>query len=567
MEISRPYRIMILVGLFMPMALFIFGVYNGVMQTLYRAGTIHSASVGGINYYQGLTIHGVLNALVLTTFFAVIFGHVTMTNYLKMEPPKKSYQLSMVVMVVGTLMDLMSMLAGKSQALYTFYAPLKNSPIFYIGTALLIIGSWIAYFGWIKMWYAWKKENPDQRMPLAVLGTLVNFTMWFTATIPVAYETLIILTPWSMGITNDVNVPLTRMLFWMFGHPLVYFWLLPAYVAYYTILPKIAGGKLFSENAGRLAFLLFLILSIPAGIHHQFSEPVLTPGNKLWVTFLSFCVSVPSFLTAFTIGASLEYAARRRGATGLFQWMVKLPYFEKDNYLFGYFICGLIMFIFGGLSGIVNASYSLNQMIHNTAWVPGHFHLIIAGPIILVILGMSIFIYSQVSGRAIKFKSLLTIVPYLWMCGVAFLSHGLMTGGLMGEPRRTNLGMSYTDPSHPIFNQNWVPTTTMAMLGGITMGVAAIFYFICFFSTTMTKRTEEPIIKLPEAQYLSNEKPIALLLNMKPWLVVSILLILSSYIPALFSVFEYSQPVKNKFDPGSPENHINSLNKIYIPTK
>jgi len=556
MKISKPYRTTILVGLFMPMALFILGVYNGVMQTFYRSGVIHKSSVAGINYYQGLTIHGVLNALVLTTFFAVVFGHVTITNYLKKEPPKLTYQISMLVMVTGTLMDLVSMLAGKSQALYTFYAPLKNSPIFYIGTALLIIGSWIAYFGWIKLWFAWKKENPDQRMPLAVLGTFVNFTMWFIATIPVAYETLVILTPWSMGITNDVNVPLTRMLFWMFGHPLVYFWLLPAYVAYYTILPKVAGGKLFSENAGRLTFLLFLILSIPAGIHHQFSEPVLTPGNKLWVTFLTYCVSIPSFMTAFTIGASLEYAARRRGATGFFDWMVKLPYFQKDNFLFGYFICGLIMFIFGGLSGIVNASYSLNQMIHNTAWVPGHFHLIIAGPIILVILGMSIYIYSGVSGRAIKFRSLLTIVPYLWMFGVAFLSHGLMTGGLMGEPRRTNLGMSYTDPSHPLFNNNWVPTTTMTLLGGLTMGVAAVLYFICFFSTAMGKRIAEPKIELPETEYLHDEKPVAILLSMKPWIVVCVILILATYIPALFSVLKYSKPVPNKFETGSPENQI-----------
>ncbi len=218
----------------------------------------HSPDLGGgINYYQGLTMHGVINAIVLTTFFAVVFGHVTISVYLKKEPPKMSYLLSMLLMIVGTLMDAFSMIAGTSQALYTFYAPLKDSPLFYIGTALLIVGSWVAFFGWIKTWADWKKENPGQRMPLAVLGTLVNFTIWFVSTLPVAYEVLVILTPWSLGWTNEVNVPLTRLLFWFFGHPLVYFWLLPAYIAYYTILPKVAGGKLYSENAGRLAFLLF----------------------------------------------------------------------------------------------------------------------------------------------------------------------------------------------------------------------------------------------------------------------------------------------------------------------
>jgi len=284
MTISLPYKRTILFGLFMPMTLFILGVYNGIMQTIYQAGVIHRSSVAGINYYQGLTLHGVINAIVLTTFFAVVFGHVTISYYLKKEPPRWSYQISMILMVVGTLMDAFTMLAGTSEALYTFYAPLKESPLFYIGTALLIIGSWVAFAGWVKIWFEWRKENPGKKMPLAVLGTFVNFTMWFISTLPVAYEVLVILTPWSLGWTDHINVPLTRMLFWMFGHPLVYFWLLPAYIAYYTILPKVAGGKLYSENAARLAFLLFLILSTPVGVHHQFKPaPRLHLCKKLTV--------------------------------------------------------------------------------------------------------------------------------------------------------------------------------------------------------------------------------------------------------------------------------------------
>ena len=140
----------------MPMTLFILGVYNGIMQTIYRAGVIHQTSVGGINYYQGLTMHGVINAIVLTTFFAVVFGHVTVSHYLKKEPPKLTYQISMILMIVGTLMDAAAMLRGTAQALYTFYAPLKDSADFYIGTALLIIGSWIAFFGWVKIWFEWR---------------------------------------------------------------------------------------------------------------------------------------------------------------------------------------------------------------------------------------------------------------------------------------------------------------------------------------------------------------------------------------------------------------------------
>lgn len=558
MNISKSFKRTILIGLFMPMSLFILGVYNGVLQTLYRAGVLHQEAVAGINYYQGLTMHGVINAIVLTTFFAVVFGHVIMGHYLKKEPPKWSYKTSMLLMVLGTLIDVVLMILGKAQALYTFYAPLKNSPLFYVGTSLLIIGSWIAFFGWIVSYKQWRKDNSDTKMPIAVLATFVNFTMWFIASIPVAYESLVILMPWSAGWTDDINVPLTRMLFWMFGHPLVYFWLLPAYTAFYTILPKVSGGKLYSGNAARLAFLLFLVLSTPVGVHHQFSEPVMEQGTKMWVSILTFAVSIPSFMTAFTVGASLELAGRKRGAKGLLNWMTYLPWFDSKNYLFGYFICGLLLFIFGGLSGIVNASYSLNQMVHNTGWVPGHFHMTVAGPTLLVILGMSIYMYSKVAGKKIKMLTIVTIVPYLWLIGTALLSHGLMAGGLMGEPRRTNLGMSYTNPSHELFNSYWVSSTTTTMVGGIMMGLAALLYFIAFFSTAFGKSTEQPSVELPEAEELHEEKRIPLLLNMKPWIIASVVLTLITYVPSLKNVFKYSIPVKNKFEATSPVNKIES---------
>lgn len=554
MKFSKSFRNTIIIGLIMPMSLFILGAYNGVMQTLYRAGVLQQDSFAGINYYQGLTMHGVINALILTTFFAVVFGHVIMGYYLKREPLKWTYLTSMVLMVTGTSINLILMLLGKAQALYTFYAPLKNSPLFYVGTALLIIGSWFAFFGWIKAYQAWKIQNPLAKMPIAVLATFVNFTMWVIATIPIAYQTLGILLPWSAGWTEDINVPLTRMLFWMFGHPLVYFWLLPAYTAFYTILPKVAGGKLYSGNAARLAFLLFLILSTPVGVHHQFSESVMTQNTKMWVTILTFAVSIPSFMTAFTVGASLELAGKKRGAKGLLGWMTKLPWFNANKYLFGYFICGLLLFIFGGLSGIVNASYSLNQMVHNTGWVPGHFHMTVAGPTLLVILGMSIYMYTKVAGKSLKLRTIVTIVPYIWMVGTALLSHGLMAGGLMGEPRRTNLGMTYTNPNHELFHQFWVPSTTTTMIGGIIMGVAALLYFTAFFTTIFSKQKYQPVVVLHEAEELHEEKYIPILHNLKPWIIVSVILILMTYGPSLKNIYKYSQSVEHKFEAVSPVN-------------
>src|SRR6185436_2144244 len=190
---------------------------------------------------------------------------------------------------------------------------------------------------------------------------------------------LVLLIPWTLGFVDTVNVTLARTLFWFFGHALVYFWLLPAYIMFYTVLPKVAGGKLFSSNTGRITFIMFLLLSIPVGVHHQFSDPNIGRGVKWLQSMLTFGIVIPSLVTAFTMAATLEYAGRKRGAKGILNWLRHLPYFEKDNYLFSYLICGLILFIFGGLTGIVNASYSLNNVVHNTSYQPGHFHMTVAG--------------------------------------------------------------------------------------------------------------------------------------------------------------------------------------------
>ena len=80
--IQKELRRIILVELLLPLALALFGVYHGVLQVLYRAGVIQDTSFLGIDYYQGLTAHGVINAIVLTTFFAVAFGNAVISQTL-----------------------------------------------------------------------------------------------------------------------------------------------------------------------------------------------------------------------------------------------------------------------------------------------------------------------------------------------------------------------------------------------------------------------------------------------------------------------------------------------------
>lgn len=530
-RVSALCRALMVIEVTLPIALLVLGIYHGFLQALYRAGVIQSSSFAGLGYYQGLTLHGVINTVVLTTFFGVAFGNALVQYYLQRSLIPWVHLFSTGMMVAGTLMAAVPMLLGWADVLYTFYPPLKAHPLFYIGAALLVVGSWGAFFGWLPLVARFQKENPNRPLPFAILGILVTFLIWFLCTIPLAIEVLFLLIPWSLGWVETLNTPLARTLFWFFGHPLVYFWLLPAYIVYYGMLPKLVGGKLYSDYAARLAFLLFLLFSIPVGLHHQYTEPGFERFWKGLHALLTFAVAIPSFMTAFTVAASLEYAGRQRGARGLFDWMVRLPWFDAERPLVAYSLAGLLIFIFGGITGIVNSSYNLNQTIHNTGFISGHFHMTVAGPVFLIILGLSLELFSQLTGKPVRLKGWNVAVPYLWMLGIFLFSPAMMYGGLLGQPRRTNMGLSYLDPNSPHFRADWVPTAYLTGIGAAVMTVAFVVYLAVWVATLAGEpATQGGHLSFPTAESLH---PVAdtrsVVMRLRPWLVISLLLVAVSY--------------------------------------
>ena len=232
--------------------------------------------------------------------------------------------------------------------------------------------------------------------------------------------------------------------------------------------------------------------------------------------------------------------------------MKRLPYFDESRYLFAYFIGGLILFIFGGVTGIVNASYSLNNVVHNTAWLPGHFHMTVAGPVFLGIVGMSLYLYSTMSGKKVFMPKVATIIPYLWVIGMLIFSFGMSWGGLRGEPRRTNLGTSYLNPDSPLFRADWVPTTTLALFGGIIMFIAGMLFIVVFFGTILRKKGEEGRLDIPVSEAYHDERRVPIFDRFKPWIVTMIIILLLAYVPALLNVNKNSGPKAPRFSIDNP---------------
>jgi cytochrome c oxidase subunit 1 len=435
-------------------------------------------------YYLSVTAHGVLMALVFTTFFIMAFGYVVATRTLQRAPvaPRLAWT-GFWIALAGTLAAAAAIVTGKATVLYTFYPPLQAHPAFYIGLTLVVVGSWCWGAVMLLTHRAWRREHPAEPAPLAMHGMIATVIVWFICTVGVAAEALLQLIPWSLGWTATIDPVLSRMLFWYFGHPLVYFWLLPAYVIWYTLLPKVAGGKLFSDPLGRLVFVLFILLSTPVGFHHQFMDPGVSAGWKLLHTFLTFGILFPSFVTAFTVTASMEVAGRMKGATGLVDWIGKLPWRDP---LFSSIALAMILFAVGGIGGAINASFGMNAVVHNTAFIQGHFHLTVGSAVALTFMGASYYLLPRLSGRALELELLARVQPYLWFAGMMLFSFSNHITGLMGMPRRV-FDAAYDGGAAAA---SWRGLTGVSAVGGLFLFASAGFFMLVMIGTALAGKRQ-----------------------------------------------------------------------------
>ena len=439
----------------------------GVLQALSLADITFPMRSESL-YYLAVTAHGVLMALVFTTFFIMGLGYVLADASLGRIVGRRTGWFAFWLAAVGSVAAAVTILRGQSSVLYTFYPPLQAHPLFYIGATLLIVGSWIWGGVIIASYRSWRREHRGEPIPLPVHGMLSAIIIWYLATTGLALEVVGMLIPWSLGLVQTVDPLVARTYFWWFGHPLVYFWLLPAYVLWYYVLPQVAGGRLFSDRLARMVFVLFVLFSTPVGFHHQFTDPGISASWKLAHTISTYAVLYPSLVTAFTVIASLEVAGRMKGADGLFNWIGRLPWGDP---FFAAVALAMIAFTFGGFGGAINAAYAMNTMVHNTAFIQGHFHLTLGTTVALTFMGATYWLLPRMLGRELRFRAIARVQPYLWVAGMTLFSTSYHIAGLRGLPRRVfSASLSGTE------GEAWHGLTQLAAVGSVLLLVSALAY-------------------------------------------------------------------------------------------
>jgi cytochrome c oxidase subunit 1 len=510
------------------------GIVTGLLQGLEHAGFEFPASEYFLqSYYHSVSMHGVLNVLVWTTFFIAGFlPFISARAYaMPLAGPRLGW-LTFWLMLAGLLIAAVPLAGNAATVMFTFYAPLQAHWAFYVGLTLVVVGTWLITVRLVLSQRAWRARNPGARTPLAAFMSLVTMAMWTLASVGLAASMLLLLIPWSLGLVAGTDPLLTRTLFWLTGHPIVYFWLLPAYVSWYTLVPRQAGGRLFSDPMARGSFLLFLVLSAPLGLHHQVTDPGIHEGWKLFQAFLTFAVFFPSLLTFFNVVASLEGAGRARGGKGLAAWFFRLPWGDPS---LAAQLLAMLTFCAGGIGGLINASYNMNLVVHNTAYVVGHFHTTVGTAVTLTFMGISYWLVPHLAGRALWSRRMALAQAWIWFVGMLIFSTALHELGLRGMPRRTMISQA------SYFQPEWSALLPWVGVGGALLFVSGILYLLNLFLTVTVSRA--PAAAVPEFAVSASppEDGPAVLNRLRPWVITAVVFLVVAYGPTLARLVATSQ--------------------------
>ena len=539
-RVATSLRRLVLAHLWLAFAAFLSACLLGAWQ-MWARSPLEAPAHTAANYFQSVTMHGVLMAYVLTTFFIMGFGYYVAWTALRRPPP--GLRLAWIAFwlgVAGVVITVLAIASGAASVLYTFYPPMTATPWFYVGLVLVVGASWIWCGLMIAAMAAWKREHPGLPVPLAMFATVANAVMWLWTTAGVAAELVFQVIPAAFGLMETVDVGLSRTLFSWTLHAIVYFWLFPAYIAFYTMAPREAGGRLFSDTMGRITFILFLLYSLPVGMHHLFMDPEHSTGFKFIQMTLTALVAVPTLLTVFTITASLEIAGRMRGGSGLLGWLGALPWQRPMVLATG---LAFVMLFFGGGGGLVNMSFGMNAMIHNTSWVTAHFHLIFGGTVVIMYFAIAYAIWPSLTGRQFRHPDRLRLQLWLWFAGMMVMTLPWHYLGLRGQWRRV-AAFDYGDP----IIATWGPWVVVSLAGGIVLLASAVLFVWNLLPASSGARTDETYA-YAEAVHPPSRIPAALN-GFGLWNVLVAVLMLAAY----------GWPIAQFFFDPPPEAMVHRLN-------
>jgi len=450
---------------FMVLALVFFTI-GGVLAMLIRAqlATPNSAFIGPELYNQLFTMHGT----VMMFLFAIpmfeglaIYMLPKLLGSRDLAFPRMTAYGFWCYLFGGTILIVALVLGYAPNSGWFMYTPLSsgtyspgiNSDVWLLGITFVEISAITAAIEILVT--ILKMRAPGMsltRMPIFGWYMLVTAGMMLIGFPPLILGSILLEVERAFDLpyfdaTRGGDPLLWQHLFWLFGHPEVYIIFLPAAGVLSTIIPTFARRPLIAYNAIIVAIVAMAFLSFGLWVHHMFT------------------VGIPHLALAFFSAASALVAIPT--AVQIFAWIGTLasgrPKFDIPMlYVVGFFV----VFVCGGLTGVMLAMVPFNTQAHDSYFVVAHLHYVLVGGFVFPMLAALYYWLPHFTGRSSVFR---LSIPAFWLIFVGFnLTFFLMhLTGLMGMPRRIS-----TYPS----NWGWDWLNLLSSVGGflMTMGFALV---------------------------------------------------------------------------------------------
>jgi cytochrome c oxidase subunit 1 len=339
-------------------------------------------------------------------------------------------------MVIGAITNNVAVYRGASSVMMTSYVPMMAAPSFYLGLILFAVGALVGvgvFFGTLVV--ARAERTYEGSIPLVTFGAL---TAAIIAVFTIASGAIILIPTWlwSIGLISNIDTLMYRVIWWGMGHSSQQINVSAHVSVWYLIAALVLGAKPLSEKVSRTAFFLYILFLQLASAHHLLSDPGMSADWKIVNTsYMMYLAVLGSLIHGMTVPGAIEAAQRRNGYTrGWFEWLTKAPW---GNPAFAGMFLSLIMFGFiGGITGVILGTEQLNVLMHNTLYVPGHFHGTVVAGTTLAFMAVTYLVLPLIFQREILWPKLAKWQPYLFGIGAAGISLFMMGAGTLGVARR-----------------------------------------------------------------------------------------------------------------------------------
>jgi cytochrome c oxidase subunit 1 len=178
---------------------------------------------------------------------------------------------------------------------------------------------------------------------------------------------------------------------------------------------------------------------------------------------------------------------------------------------------------------------NINYLVHNTLWVPGHFHLTVGTAVALTIMAGSYWLVPQVTGRRLYSRPIGLLQVVLWFVGMVFMSNAMHRAGLAGVPRRT------AEPQYTGFDFSAAVGSIGELrfqiaLGGVLLFVSTALFLFNVLLSGFERRVDTPVDDVLPEPLSGPEGSPRVLDSLALWAGIGLVLVALAYALPLASI-------------------------------